>query len=599
MYLQSISVMSNLDPKLQHMLERRGRGWKPSATVSTSEGEIAVIVKVSNRDAWFARSEVFGGADIGSFEDGAIVTSRIPLSRVEALHQAPEVISLKPAQPLRPLLRDTIAEIKARVDLLPVNAGGEQGRGVIVGIVDFGCDFAHQNFRNNDGTSRIQAIWDQGAPTSFDSPFGYGKVYRRSEINSALQASNPYTALGYRPARFGEHGTHVMDIVAGNGNGSGTPGVAPNADIVFVQLSASDIPFSGEEVLGSSFGDSVQLLEALKFIFDFAEDNPCVVNLSLGTNGGPHDGSTLVEQGIDALISQQANRAVVIAAANSFADGIHAAGSVQANAFKDLVWQIDQNDTSGKELEIWYDGADSFRVELIDPQGTSLGSILLGHSARIRDQATNAVLFFTAHRQGDPNNGDNTFGIYMDPSAAAALPSSLTIRLHGEVVSDGNFHAWIERDDGDQSHFEAPNDNSCTLGSISCGRLSIVVGSYDAHVIGQPLSYFSSSGPTRDNRKKPEISAPGHQVLAANSCTLTGITRKSGTSMAAPAVAGVIALMLAEASSINIKISIEQIRDILAKTARSGPPNSLWDPRYGLGRVDANAAVQAVRDLLS
>jgi hypothetical protein len=61
------------------MLERRGRGWKPSATVSTSEGEIAVIAKVSDRDAWFARSEVFEGAELGNFEDGAIVTARIPI----------------------------------------------------------------------------------------------------------------------------------------------------------------------------------------------------------------------------------------------------------------------------------------------------------------------------------------------------------------------------------------------------------------------------------------------------------------------------------------------------------------------------------------
>ncbi len=180
---------------------------------------------------------------------------------------------------------------------------------------------------------------------------------------------------------------------------------------------------------------------------------------------------------------------------------------------------------------------------------------------------------------------------------SSSFPAQLKIRLHGVDISHGQFHAWIERDDAGQSSFAPPHDNSHTLGSISCGQYSIVVGSYDAHTTGQPLSWFSSAGPTRDGRQKPEISAPGHNVLAANSSTRVGITRMSGTSMAAPAVTGVVALILAEARSLNKKLTIEQIRDILAKTARSNPPSMPWDDRYGMGRVDASAAVQQVLNL--
>ena len=67
--------------------------------------------------------------------------------------------------------------------------------------------------------------------------------------------------------------------------------------VIFVQLAASDIPWDGPEVANSSFGDSVQLLEAVRYIFDEAGDKPCVVNLSLGTNGGPHDGTTVAGAG--------------------------------------------------------------------------------------------------------------------------------------------------------------------------------------------------------------------------------------------------------------------------------------------------------------
>ncbi len=262
-----------------------------------------------------------------------------------------------------------------------------------------------------------------------------------------------------------------------------------------------------------------------------------------------------------------------------------------------MTWQIGSSDFTHNELEIWYSKDDQLNLELIDQDDHSIGEINLGASARIVNQA-NELLFFVAHRQEDPNNGDNTIGIFMNTQLiSSSFSSKIKLRLHGVSISDGEFHGWIERDDNGQSNFAPPHDNSHTLGSISCGKKSIVVGSYDAQKSGQPLSWFSSAGPTRDGRQKPEISAPGHNVLAANSSTRVLLTRMSGTSMAAPAVTGVIALMLAEAHSLNKNLTIEKIREILAKTARLNPPDTVWDSRYGMGKVDANNCVQMVRDL--
>jgi hypothetical protein len=495
----------------------------PPATASTARGEVAVIAKVSDLTSWLSRSEVFPGANLGTTPDGAkIVTARVPLDRVEILRQLPYVQSLKATQLLQPTLRSTIEEIEARADLLPPSARGQQGKGVVVGIIDYGCDFLHSNFRNPDGSTRILALWDQTASPEASSPFGYGRVYTQTEINAALRSVEPYISLGYDPGR-GSHGTHVMDIACGNGGGSRVPGVAPNADIIFVQISASDIAWEGIEVVGSNFGGSVQLLEAIQFIFEQAGNQPCVINLSLGTNGGPHDGTNLVEQGIDAIVTAQSNRAVVIAASNSYADGIHASGRVTEGNSVDLVWQIGQFDFTHNEIEVWYGKDDRLQLELIDRDDRSIGTVDLGASAEIYNEA-NELLFFVAHRQGDPNNGDNTIGIFMNTDAiSSSLPTELKLRLHGVAIGNGQFHAWIERDDDGQSSFAPPHDNSHTLGSISCGQHSIVVGSYDAHTAGQPLSWFSSAGPTRDGRQKPEISAPGHNVWAANSSTRVGV----------------------------------------------------------------------------
>jgi hypothetical protein len=153
----------------------------------------------------------------------------------------------------------------------------------------------------------LVALWDQAGAPEPESPFDYGRLFGPEAIDAALATPDPYGTLGYGPApdtptRRGSHGTHVLDIAAGSGGGSNVNGVAEKAILAFAHLDASDVVWEGEEVAGSEFGDSVQLLEAVKFLFEVAGERPCVLNISLGTNGGPHDGSSLVEQGIDLLV---------------------------------------------------------------------------------------------------------------------------------------------------------------------------------------------------------------------------------------------------------------------------------------------------------
>src|SRR5262249_50742152 len=115
----------------------------------------------------------------------------------------------------------------------------------------------------------------------------------------------------------------------------------------------------------------------------------------------------------------------------------------------------------------------------------------------------------------------------------------------------------------------------------------IGVGSVDAQPAPtRSLSYFSSVGPTRDKRSKPEVSAPGHRVWAAWSRTGTKVTQKSGTSMASPAITGLVALLLADARSRNMNLDIAAIRQrLLAGVLRTPPGGTEWDPRYGFGRA--------------
>jgi len=581
---------ATMDARLMLAVINRERGKQALSITSASSNEVAVVARVADAALWRELPDVLPGAQLGMTPDGSVImTGRVAIDRIEALRAEAVVRSLKASQLVRPQLEATTRTMRVRADLLLAGVKPKGGAGAVVGIVDFGGDFAHRNFRKVNGKTRLLAIWNQAGVAQANSPFNYGRLYTQQEIDVALLSPDPYSALGYGPRpdspfERGSHGTHVMDIAGGNGRGSGLVGVAPEADLVFVEASANDIAWQGPDVVKNSFGDSVQMLEAIRFIFDLAGDRPCVVNLSLGTNGGPHDGSSLVEQGIDAMVSEGPNRAVVIAASNSQGDGIHTSGQVPATGLvEDLVWRV--RDQVGGEAEVWFSGAKRLELSLIGPDGTVVLDVLQpGNTAEIAD-AQGKLAVFASSRLAEPNNGDNVLGIYLAPG----LPGGdWTIRLRSLGGGAVDYHAWVERLDSAQSSFGRPVPTH-TLGSISTGRLSIVVGSYDAHKTSFPISSFSSSGPTRDGREKPEISAPGGFVIAAHSRTGTGVVRKSGTSMAAPAVTGLVALMLAEAARKGVRLSINDIRAKLAAGAEQQPPAGAWDPRYGAGRASANA----------
>ncbi|MDP9915983.1 hypothetical protein J2W24_001627 [Variovorax boronicumulans] len=582
-----MDVETSMDPRLQLAVMNR-RAGKQSMPISSADGDsVPVVARVTSHAEWADIPDVDAGSDIGTADDGTVlVTGRIPLGKAEAIRQHPAVLSMKASQPVLPALNNTIASMGVQADN-PALAGTAGGAGVVIGVVDSGGDFAHQNFVKANGKTRLLALWQQGAPAKANSPYGYGRLFEAVDIDKALKKADPYKALGYDPGAGmpgspGSHGTHVMDIAGGNGRGSLQPGVAPKADLIFVEMSARDIAWTGHNAVFSSFGDSVQMLEAVKFIFDRAGDRPCVVNLSLGTNGGPHDGTSLVEQGFDALVSQKPNRAIVLAAGNSQEDNTHTAGTVPGNGHLDVSWTLVNG--KGGEFELWYGGSHRLRAELLGPDGQVLASVAPGENFPL-GAGNGEIAAFLSSRITDPNNKDNVIGIWLAPNWP---DGEFKVRLHALAADDVPFHAWLERLDSGQSYFGQPV-KSHLLGSLSTGKLSIVVGAYDARKTGEPAASFSSAGPTRDGRPKPEVSAPGVQVKAAQSRTKDGMVKKSGTSMAAPAVTGLVALMLAKAHKAGKKLTIADIRARLKAGVKPGGGPAGWDPQRGDGRAGSGA----------
>jgi hypothetical protein len=332
---------TDLDPQLQKMIlrHRAGEALNPEFVQEADDGSLQIDVLAVVRDP----SQPVPGLNAVRVI-GDVVTGTTDLHRIEEVRRDPNVISLKGARGVTPMLEFSVPEIRGDPEALHQSYPGSNvdGRGVIVGVVDFGCDFVHENFRRPDGKTRLLFLWDQSRPQNSMSPAGfpYGREFTAAKINAALAGANPYQALAYHPGREA-HGTHVMDIAAGNGRGSSAAGVAPGADLIFVQLAMEGLSAS------DSFGNSRRLLEAVDYIFAKAAQlgRQAVVNLSLGTHGGPHDGSTPAERGFDSLL-QTPGRAIVISAGNSFQRRSHAGGRLEAGQSRVVGWEKFADDTT-------------------------------------------------------------------------------------------------------------------------------------------------------------------------------------------------------------------------------------------------------------
>lgn len=554
----------------------------PIFTGGESGDRLGVLVKVI-RPFW---GSSFLGLPV-AVSTGTILGMRVTLAELLTLVASPDVIYVEPSWKTEPKLDMSLPAIG--VDRVHAHAPPILGEDVIIGAIDTGIDYMHLDFRydaDGDGmeeSSRITSIWDQ------TSGF-FGTTYSNGDIEDDL-------ALGLSPSegivrqRDSEgHGTHVMGIAAGDGSSSsaGFVGVAPGAQIIMVKTTFY----------------TMDILAGVEYVFDEAEERglPAVVNLSLGGHDGPHDGTSLFEQGLDELL-QEPGRAIVVSAGNEGDQSLHISHNLHGDSFTFL---LDPSSDS-IDLSLWYPGGSAFTIIVTPPGGSPLvvPARMTGHS----NTTSGLVTVDNALAGANPNNGDNEVLI--------SLSGLTTYTAWSITVSDagggGRFDGWIISNSGTI----LGGDSNETIDEPGNAHEVITVGAFntkaiwpslsgeqdfsDSYPIGD-LAVFSSRGPTRDGRQKPELTAPGAWIcstLSTSSSSASYLTHSDGvhtmnlgTSMAAPHVSGVIALMLA----VNSQLTSSQIKEALIATAvrdsfTGNAPNPLW----GWGKVAAEAAVAAVQ----
>ncbi len=490
---------------------------------------------------------------------------------------------------------------------------GFNGAGVLVGDVDSGIDIHHGDFQDPAGLSRILYLWDQNNTASVVPPSGFaiGHEWLKSDIDGGLcTETDGATNVG--------HGSHVMGIIAGDGSKSTTSpylyaGMAPKADIAMV---------------ATTFYDT-DILDGVNYIFQKATalGVNSVVNLSLGSQYGPHDGSSPLETGLDALSGP--GRVICVAAGNdaSTTTFIHG-GMVVPAAGDSMKFNISAGGTTsgrGVEFNGWYNAPDNMTVKLRSP-GNLIITLAPGTSYGVQSPATgwptnntgvngrvyieNGIstssngareIYLILQASGTGTGGiTGVWTVYCTPTYQAG--STTRVDMYKDYVSTTSLVV----------NFSLKNANDHLVSETACARNVVTVGAFQSRYnwvscTGSTYNYtgttavgtgaicsFSNIGPTRDGISKPEIVAPGSAIistLSADYSTICGSGNvadgpahqvMAGTSMAAPHVAGAVALLFQKYGT----LTPAQVKTYLVANAKvdsyTGAP---WNATYGNGKL--------------
>jgi subtilisin family serine protease len=615
-----------LDPRLRRLAKRmaaKPKGKRESAQVFVELANAEAAAWVESQ-AWIR--------DLVRVVDG-YYTASIPADRFEELAAHDGVIEVEGVRYLRPHLDRSVESIHGHD--VPAGASAvPDGQGVVIGFVDYGLDFKQKDFQNPaDGTTRIAYLWDQHLKRKgkerVPAKYGYGVEYSGKNIDAAVR-KHKAKLIRHDPLAAKDiagHGTHVAGIAAGNGDSADAKfppgkyiGVAPAATIVFVSLDRKKII----EQVGAQRGtlaNSLNIAHGIAYCFEKAEElgMPCVVNLSLGANGGGHDGNMALEWIIDALL-QKSGRAVVLAAGNEddTARAVHATGTLGQGETFELEWDIGyqgKNDPDANELELWYERGSSIGVSLVAPDAEASPEVVPAETGEFTFKHGEKVSVYSD--PFTPWHGAARIHVGLGGAKKKGIRCGkwiLKLRALDVAPAGGNgrarFDAWIERTlpaggKPQQDSRFARYDPRTAINVTTPGtaRRAITVGGYANDGSSSPPLYaYSGRGPTRDAREKPDLAAPGDPVMSTDARAGTldedGNLRParipfSGTSMSAPHVSGVVARML----SCNAFLTAEEIRDALVKSAT--PPRGVagWDAKWGAGRLDAARAVELVERL--
>ncbi|WP_396187820.1 S8 family serine peptidase [Flavobacterium sp.] len=580
---------------------------------------------------------------------GEFYTARIPINKLEELFSINGVIKVEIAE----RVYQTLDNARALTNVNQVQAGtglpqAYTGNGVIVGMIDSGFDYTHPTFRNlNTQQTRISRVWEQtesGTPPS-NVNYSLGTSYGNEIIGASNILANANDNVN--GVSQGSHGTHTTGIAAGTGGITNSlyKGIAYDSEIVLVPTDRN----------------TAHIFDGIQYIFNYATsvNKPVVINMSLGSHLGPHDGTSTFDSMCNSIVGP--GKILVGSAGNEGGDNIHVNKTLSTgnSLFSFIAFPYSQiNYANGKSnIDIWGEAGKSFEVavniyNIVTNQFESYTPYIntqtnSSYQGTIYDNdTTSAPDTCSVTIATENSNSNNT-----KPHATIVIDNSLQDDALRYVLievrsSNGVVNAW-NFPDGKFSDLSELNINvgatngntNMTIGEIGgTGNSIISVGAYTSkntytNILGSSpsldypgtigsIASFSSKGPTVDGRIKPDITAPGNVVVSSVSRfdnkylsggsswnnVVSGLTDNTnnwyfgamqGTSMAAPVVTGIIALWL----QAKPNLTVDQIKTIIHTTSITdsftGTGSYIPNNFYGWGKINAYAGIQYINQFLN
>ena len=410
---------------------------------------------------------------------------------------------------------------------------GYDGSGIIISIIDTGIDLSHPDLEG-------KIIGGYDFVDNDDMP---------EDVNG--------------------HGTQVAGIIAANGN---LKGIAPNSKILMYKVSED--------------GESVPSHLIIKAIEKSIEDGADIINISLGIN----QTNTKIDQAVNKAVK---NNIFVVTAAGNFGPELNTIGSPGINPNAITVGATFNNVTNSLVSTFEIEGKTFNVFPMVGTQSLAepiTSQIIFGKYGRVHDLLENnfegSILLI--ERGSDI---ENEIVYFSDKEKNAADVGAKAIVVYNN--KPGIFF-------GELIHEYVDEGYNPTIPALSLSRedgllikeilQSDTKGILDVFYHPDFVAYFSSRGPVSPFYIKPDLVAPGAFI---NTTDINGNYKiSSGTSFAAPHVAGTAALILQK----NPQLTPQELKSILMTTSEI--VYDQFDDRFpievsGNGRIDASKAINA------
>lgn len=473
---------------------------------------------------------------------------------------------------------------------------GMLGQGVLIAIIDTGIDYQHEAFKNADNTTRIHSIWDQtindpNDPNVVNPTILYGTEFTREMINEALVSQNP---LDIVPSidEFG-HGTAIAGIIAGNESFEHNfRGVVPQAELVVVKLKQAkriskemfSIP---EQVLCYQETD---IMFAVNYVRSQAEllNRPLAICIAVGSNQGSHDGRGVLSFYLSE-VADIPGMCVVISAGNEGIGRRHFYGMLTSNVpYNEFQVRVGSNE-AGFSMEIWKSSPYRISIDITSPTGEYIKQVYPSlYNCTEHNFIFIPTIVWINNYLIETGTGDQLVLLrFTNP-----IEGVWKFRVYNLDNQITDYHVWLPAEGmiSDDTYFIDSNPDT-TITSPGNSYFPITITAYNHE--NNSIYYGASRGLTREGVLKPELAAPGVDIVCPISNNRYGTV--TGTGAAAAHATG-IAAMLLEWGIIkgnNTTMDGGDIKSMLIRGAQKNPDGSI-NNIWGYGRIDAYGVFEAL-----